>query len=165
MIKKEITYEDFDGSKKTETFYFNLTKAELMKFEVSEPGGMRKRMQAIGESQDPVEVLNILERIIHISIGERKPDGKFIKSEDFADSFIASDAYSELFLNLMSNVDNAAEFVTGLLPASLIDEVSKSLEISNSTSESSEQETKDILNGMSSEQIAELKKALLSKED
>ena len=30
MLKKEITYEDFDGNERTETFLFNLTDAEVL---------------------------------------------------------------------------------------------------------------------------------------
>lgn len=160
MIKKTITYEDFDGSKKTETFYFNLTKAELMEFEISEPGGMRNRIEAMGQSQDPVEVLGLLRRIIQVAIGEKTPDGKFIKHSDFANAFLSSDAYSELFLDLMRSVDSASQFITGLLPAELINEVTKTLEMPVPV-----EPKKDILEKLSPEEIEELKKTLLSKED
>lgn len=162
MIRKKIKYTDFDGNEVEENFYFNLTKAELMELEISEPGGMRARIERMGESQDPVEVLGLFRKIVQVSIGDKRPDGKFVKSADFADAFLSSDAYSELFLKIMQDVDEASQFITGLMPADLINEVSKAVA---ETGASTPEPTKMSIDNLSREEIEELKKALLSKED
>ncbi len=40
MLKKTITYEDFDGNQVTEDHFFHLSKADLVEMEVSQKGGM-----------------------------------------------------------------------------------------------------------------------------
>ena len=38
MLKKTITYIDYDDNERTEDFYFNLSKAELLEMEWSVEG-------------------------------------------------------------------------------------------------------------------------------
>ena len=47
MLKKTITYTDYDGLERTEEFRFNLTKAELMDMELTTVGTFSKLMQKI----------------------------------------------------------------------------------------------------------------------
>ena len=42
MLKKTITYTDFDDNERTEDFYFHLSKAEIAEMELSENGGLVK---------------------------------------------------------------------------------------------------------------------------
>ena len=81
MYAKKMTYTDYDGNERTETFYFNLTKAELTEMELSSEGGLSKMIQRIIDSQDSTRIITIFKDIILRSYGEKSPDGKrFIKN-------------------------------------------------------------------------------------
>lgn len=121
MLKKTISYEDFDGNPVTETFYFNLTKAELVELEVGAgQEGLANKLQAIVESNDGQEIIDNFKRIILLAYGKKSPDGKrFMKSPEIAAEFAATNAYSELFMELATNAEEAAAFMRGIIPAGL----------------------------------------------
>lgn len=52
MLKKTIDYTDYDGNKRTEDFYFNLTKAEVAEMELSTEGGLVKMLEKIVKEQN-----------------------------------------------------------------------------------------------------------------
>lgn len=111
MLKKSITYVNSDSGKtETKDFYFNLTKADLAELEYSIPGGFDGIRDEITNQLNEGRViigalLDSYKLIIAKAVGFRTPDGKFAKSKEFRDIFLASDAYSELVLELM-NVEN-----------------------------------------------------------
>lgn len=126
MLKKTITYTDFNGEKRTEDFYFNLSKAELTEMQLSVNGGMTEYLNKIVNSQDNVEIFNIFKTIVFKAIGEKSIDGKrFIKKQDIRDSFEQSEAYSELLITLLQNPDEAAKFIDALIPQDLKQPVEK----------------------------------------
>jgi hypothetical protein len=117
MLKKTITYKDFDGNERTEDFYFNLTKAEVMEMELGVTGGMTQMLQKIIEKQDSKQIIEIFKEIVLKSYGEKSPDGKrFVKNQELRDAFEQTNAYSELFMELATNADAATAFVNGILP-------------------------------------------------
>ena len=59
MLKKTITYTDYNGSERTEDFYFNLTKAEIMEMEMSTTGGLAEMIQRIVAAQDTPAIIKI----------------------------------------------------------------------------------------------------------
>jgi hypothetical protein len=119
MYKKVINYTDFDGNTRSEAFYFNLTKAEMVKMEL-QSGGMQEMLQRIADAEDSYRVAEVIEDIICRSYGEKSLDGKrFVKSQEIVDSFKATDAYSELFMELLRDQDAAAAFINGIMPADL----------------------------------------------
>lgn len=118
MIKKTINYKnDFTGNNEKGDFYFNLSKAELVKL-AAENQGLEEKIKNITETENVSELLKVFEEIVGLSYGIRK-DNKFIKSDEETKSFLASDAYSELFLSLMKDSTAAAEFIKGILPKDL----------------------------------------------
>lgn len=119
MLKKTITYEDFDGRKVTEDFYFNLTQAELLEFEASLPGGLEKTLENLVQSEDGSGMLKLFKDAIGRSYGE-KHDGRFIKSPEITSAFLSTEAYSELLLSMASNADVATGFFNGIMPKSLL---------------------------------------------
>lgn len=120
MIKKTIKYTDFNGNERTEDFYFNLNKAEIMKMEMSITGGLAEMIQRIVQAQDTPAIIKIFEDLIQQSYGVKTPDGRgFVKRKEDLDSFIATEAYSELFMELATNADAASEFVNGIVPANM----------------------------------------------
>lgn len=135
MYKKTINYTDFEGNQRSETFYFNLTQAEMIKMELK-AGGMSEMLQRITEAEDAYRVAEVIEDIITRSYGEKSPDGKrFIKTQELVDSFKATDAYSELFMELMTNADAASAFVNGIMPANLREAAKAELERRNNNGE------------------------------
>jgi hypothetical protein len=120
MIAKTITYVNFNGDTETETFYFHINKAELATMELVEKEGLAERLRAIVESDDRKAILAAFTDIIAKSIGRRSSDGKrFSKSKEYTEEFMSSEAYSELFVELLSDTAKAEEFVKGIIPKNL----------------------------------------------
>jgi hypothetical protein len=130
MLKKSITYTDFDGDEQTEDFYFNLTKAELVEMELTAPGqSFRDAMQKIVSSKDGKTIMAEFKKLILQSYGIKSDDGKrFIKSEQISTDFLNSAAYSVLFVELTQDAGAAAEWITGLMPSDMQDGVRSAAE-------------------------------------
>jgi hypothetical protein len=117
MLKKTITYEDYDGNKRTEDFYFNLSKAEILEMEMGVSGGMTQMLNRIIAEQDSEKIIKTFKEIILKAYGEKSPDGKrFIKSEELSTAFSQTEAFSQLFMELATDADAAAKFVNGIIP-------------------------------------------------
>lgn len=117
MLKKAIKYFDYDGNERTENFYFNLTKAECMEMELGTSGGIQQMVEKVIETQDNKKLVEIFKEIILRSYGEKSPDGKhFYKSPEISAAFASTEAYSELFVELATNADEAAKFISGVIP-------------------------------------------------
>lgn len=121
MIKKTISYTDFDGNQKAEDFYFNLTKAELFKLEVTAEGNsLHEYLQKVVEANSGKKIIEVFELILKSAYGVRSEDGKrFMKSDQLFKEFQETEAYSEFFIELVTDADKAAKFVNGLIPAGL----------------------------------------------
>lgn len=117
MLKKTITFKDLDGNNVTEDFYFNLNKAEIAEIELSYDGGLSAQLERIIAKKDGGEIVSTFKDIILRSVGRRSDDGRrFIKSSDITNEFVQTEAYSELFMELVTNADLAAEFVRSIMP-------------------------------------------------
>lgn len=117
MIKKTITYTDYNGNQRTESFWFNLTKAEVTRMEMSVQGGMAEMIDRIIDAQDAPSLISTFETMIQKSYGVKTPDGRgFVKRSEDLEAFMATEAYSELFMELVTNATAAAEFVNGIMP-------------------------------------------------
>lgn len=117
MLKKTITYTDYNGVERTEDFYFNLTKAELMEMEIGTTGGMADMIKRIIDAKDAPAIIKIFKELVLKAYGEKSADGKrFVKSEEISNSFAQTEAYSQLFMELATDADAAAAFVNGIIP-------------------------------------------------
>lgn len=117
MLKKTVTYEDYNGNSITEDFYFNLTKAELIKMELGKNGGLSEYYQTIISTRDVPEMIRVFTDIIKASYGVKSPDGKrFIKNDEVYLEFKESPAYDEIFTELITDANKAAEFFNGIIP-------------------------------------------------
>jgi len=122
MLKKEITYENFDGEETTDTFYFNVSKPEIIELEVEIEGGFGRMMERIVEANNTKLLVQEFKRIILLAYGVKSEDGKrFIKSDELREEFSQTAAYSELFMQLALDADAAAEFIKAILPRDLSD--------------------------------------------
>lgn len=121
MLPKKIKYEDYNGNQREETFCFNLTKAELMEMEMSTSGGLAEMIQSIVQAQDAPAIIKVFKDLVLKAYGEKSPDGKrFIKVNDagvpLSIGFSQTEAYSQLFMELATDAEKAAEFINGIVP-------------------------------------------------
>lgn len=119
MLCKTITYTDYDGNKQTEDFLFNLSKAECMEMELETSGGVQNLIKQIINERDRKRIAQLFKKMILTSYGKKSLDGKhFYKSPEIAADFASTEAFSELYMELSTDADAAAEFITGVLPIS-----------------------------------------------
>lgn len=117
MIKKTMTYTDYDGVQRTEDFYFNLTKAEVAEMQMSTVGGLDKMINQIISEQDGKRIIELFKDLVLRSYGKKSPDGRrFIKNQELRDDFAQTEAYSDLFMELATDTDAASAFVNGIVP-------------------------------------------------
>ena len=126
MLKKAITYEDFNGETVTEDFFFHLSKAELVELEMSHKGGLSAALERIVAAEDNQSIIAEFKNIILSAYGKRSDDGKrFIKNQELRDEFTSTEAYSTLFMELVTDTDAAAAFVNGVIPQDMVKEAEK----------------------------------------
>lgn len=117
MLKKTITFKDFNGESTKDDFYFNLTQAEVAEMELSAEGGMQEFIKRITKTRDQAKLVALFKELIMKSYGERSIDGKrFYKNDQIRADFAASGAYSELFMELATNTQSAIDFIVNVFP-------------------------------------------------
>lgn len=120
MLAKTITYTNYDGVEITETFRFNLTKAELTLWEASEDGGVSARLQQMVDSKNGKSIMATFYDVMMRSYGEKSADGKrFIKSPELSKAFSETAAFDIIFSEMMEDPEKALDFVQKVLPAEL----------------------------------------------
>ena len=118
MLAKKISYVDYNGNPREETFYFNLSKAEIMEMELGVSGGMTKLIESMVAAEDGPGLSKFYKEIMLKAYGEKSLDGKrFIKSEELSIEFSQTEAYSKLYMELATDDLAASEFVNGIVPA------------------------------------------------
>ncbi len=123
MLKKTITYKDFNDNDVSEDLYFHFSKAELVELELSYEGGLEVAIQRIVKAQDGKAIINEFKKIILGSYGQRSEDGRrFVKNQELRDEFESTEAYSTLFMELVTSAEAAAEFVNGIVPQGMAEE-------------------------------------------
>lgn len=124
MLKKTITYETFDGEEKTEDFYFHLSKADIVSMEMTRRGGLKAYLENIIKIQDGAKIMEEFTKLIVNSVGQKSEDGtRFTKTKEIQEDFKSSPAYDVLFLELVTDASKAAEFVNGIVPKGLAEQV------------------------------------------
>lgn len=120
MIKWNIEFEDYNGQKIKEDFYFNLNKAELTEMQFRVNGAYSNFIERIMNERDVKKLGEEFKNLILNSYGVKSDDGRlFRKSQQLRDDFEQSAAYSVLFMELISDADKASKFVRGILPSDL----------------------------------------------
>lgn len=117
MLKRTITYPDYNKMKRTEDFYFNITQAELIEMEYTTTGGFSAMIDKLISAVDLPAIIKIMKELILKAYGEKSPDGRrFIKSPELSEAFSQTEAYSQLFMELATNSQAASDFINGILP-------------------------------------------------
>ena len=125
MVKKTITYTDFEGKEVTKDFYFNISKMEFRELNKKIPGGLERMIDSIKTEKDSDRLLDLLNMLILESYGEISEDGRFgkedAKGRRLSGYFKISEAWDVLFTNLLQNEDELNEFLTGIVPKDIAD--------------------------------------------
>lgn len=117
MLTKKITYTDYDGNERTETFYFNLSRSEITELQLTYPGGYAQYIERSVDSKDRPKLMEMFKDVIMRSYGEKSEDGRrLIKSSELSTSFMQTEAYDELFMELITDPNAAVGFIKGVLP-------------------------------------------------
>lgn len=126
MYVKKIKYTNYNGEERERRFYFNLSKAEVLNMELSTNGGYENYINRIVETRDQHELIRMFKELIKMSYGVKSDDGEmFIKNDKVFSEFEQSEAYSEFYMELVTNTESAIEFINGIMPQALMAEVEK----------------------------------------
>ena len=141
MLKKTITYTDYNNEERTEDFYFNFTEVELTELQTSVNGGYAEMIQKMAKSKDINSLITILKDLITKSYGVKSEDGRrFIKKPELTEEFVETPAFSTLYMELATDEKKMAEFINKIIPANLASRVEKA-KIENITANNKPSET------------------------
>lgn len=116
MYKKVITFTDLNGETRSEEYMFHLSKARILEMELRHEGGVEGYIEAIAAAQDRNEIVDFIKKFIEMSYGIKTADGGFDQSPEVIQRFVQSEAYSELFTELLTDSMAAARFINGIMP-------------------------------------------------
>lgn len=120
MLKKTVTYTDYNGVERTEAFYFHYNEAEILDMEMSTEGGFAERIQKIIDAKDQVSLMQVIKKFVIDAYGVKSEDGKrFIKNETVRTEFLESPAYSQIWMELVVNDEVAADFINNVIPSGM----------------------------------------------
>lgn len=130
MLRRKITYTDFDGNERNDEFYFNLTKAEVIEWlTTSGDYTLDKVMDQLSKERNGKKIIEIFKDLIYRSYGEKSLDGRlFVKTDNVKQNFMASEAYSVLFTELVTDAKKAVEFINGIIPKDIAEEINNIME-------------------------------------
>lgn len=120
MIKKSVTYTDYDGKQRTEDLYFHLNKIELTELDLDYDGKLSDHIHYVVEKQDSKEIYRIFKELILKAYGVKSEDGRsFRKNARIREEFENSEAFATFFYDLMTSNDEKEleAFTRGVLPA------------------------------------------------
>lgn len=124
MLKKTISFTDYNGNQRSKDYWFNMNRAELAEMELREKQGMEAMLTQMVEEDDRDKMVTFFKNLIQMSIGEKSEDGMyFFKSEECTRKFVSSEAYTELWMELISDAGAAVAFVNGIIPQGMAEAI------------------------------------------
>jgi hypothetical protein len=133
MIKKTLTYKNFNDETVTRDFYFHLSRVDMT--EISLDGSFEARIKKAAAENDKVTIFREFKRLIFLSVGVRTGENleDFIRPEMFRETFMSSPAFDVLIEELFTSEDQGASFIAGLLPKDMQEAALKGIESAPST--------------------------------
>ena len=117
MIKKTVTYTDYNGEERTETYRVNLNRVEVLDMQMTTIGGYTEKLQALIDAKNTTELYKLFKDLVLRSYGVVSEDGKrFIKTDKLREEFEQTEAYVTIYMELATNTDKAIEFINGITP-------------------------------------------------
>lgn len=126
MLRKEVEYKDFDGNDRKDVLWFHLNEVEITEMDLETSGGLVKYMESIIDTNDVNQLITIFKDLLIRSYGERSMDGKhFYKDDKIRNEFVSSAAYPVLYMEMVSDADKAVEFINGIVPSDIREQMAK----------------------------------------
>lgn len=117
MIKKTITYTDYNGTKRTEDFFFNFSRAEVIEMNYDADGGLEEMYKRVVNANSEAELIKLFKKLVLDAYGIKCDEGRrFKKTEEDRLAFSQTEAYVELFMELAKDEAAASEFFNGVIP-------------------------------------------------
>lgn len=117
MVKKTVTYTDYNGEERTETYRFNLNRVEVLDMQMTTIGGYTEKLQALIDAKNTAELYKLFKDLVLRSYGVISEDGKrFEKTDKLREEFEQTEAYVTIYMELATNTDKAIEFINGITP-------------------------------------------------
>ena len=124
MLKKTVTYEDWNGTTRTEDFYFNLTRTECAELEYGlVPGkSLTESFQVFVESKDMGKIIETMKEVVLKAYGVKSEDGRrFMKNDEVRTAFLENPAFDEIYMELATDSDKAADFLVNIMPKQAVE--------------------------------------------
>lgn len=122
MLKKTISYVDYNGIPCSDDFYFNLSKPEIVEMEYSVEGGFSEFLTKIARENNPAKIIEAFKLIVLKAYGEKSADGKrFLKSREISEAFFQTGAYEVMFMEFIEDPSKFEEFVNAVVPRELVE--------------------------------------------
>lgn len=126
MFKEHFEYEDYNGVKREEDHYFNLSQPEIVKLNFSSAGGLKETVLRLTQEQNGGKIIELFERIIQMSIGRKSEDGRrFEKSPEIVNDFVSTPMYPMLYMHLATDADYATKFINAIVPKEVAEAAAK----------------------------------------
>lgn len=126
MFKEHFEYEDYNGVKREEDHYFNLSQPEIVKLNFSSAGGLKETVLRLTQEQNGGKIIELFERIIQMSIGRKSEDGRrFEKSPEIINDFVSTPMYSMLYMHLATDAEYATKFINAIVPKEVSEAAAK----------------------------------------
>lgn len=111
MFKHTVKYKDFNGNDRKEELYFHLSLPEVTRLEAEIGGPLEEHIKGLQSDNKLDQLLAFLERMMLSSYGQKTSDGKtFFKSKEIREAFEYSNAYAELFEEMLTNPELSRKF-------------------------------------------------------
>lgn len=132
MIRKTLTYKDYEGVEHTKDFYFSLNQTEFALMNAKMPGGFEAYLKRIQEDHNEEKLLEMLVWFIEEGYGVRMGDDDFIKEDEvgrkLGKRFRCTEACDNLLTELLEKENNIGTFLIGMLPESLKPQARKNID-------------------------------------
>ena len=135
MLKKTVTYRDYDSNERTETLWFNMNRFELTEFAAELPDDLFKSLSGainmetvsrIANEMGSKGVIDFIKNLVLKSYGEKSDDGRrFKKSPELSEEFSQTIAFDTFMSELLSDDNAAANFVNSIIPADMAEKLSE----------------------------------------
>lgn len=111
MFKHTVEYKDFNGNARKEDLYFHLSLPEVTRIQAEIGKDIEEYVNELKNNGDVNTLLAFMEKLMLNAYGQKTSDGKsFYKTKEMRDMFEYSQAYAELFEQMMLNPDLARKF-------------------------------------------------------
>lgn len=126
MLKKTITYKDYNGNEQTETLYFHLNKTDVVELIWLLPKLQAWQDKVRGPErmltmEETLQFYEIMKTLVEASYGERSEDGReFAKSKELFAKFRQRAAYDAFVMSLFENPLEGIDFMVNVWPDDLV---------------------------------------------